>query len=232
VEPSKQSAVVSNTKAVPVASSAASSAATSVAASSTSNTAASSTYDSRATCSLQPTSTPSANVMVGDTTYERFYRGCGYTEDMNNPGNAYYSDNFPPVVTNFTEVLTPDQAVQQCAEDAFYRFDDPNQYLSFDLHFISNGNGGLAGDAGAGFWQCVQYFSDQSETDTSGYYSVANPAVSIAYGYTSGLYSDAAAAAAKSNAKRAVLTEDSHEYPPTRGQRLTYGFSNGTHAGY
>ncbi|KAH0289540.1 hypothetical protein KCU62_g4309, partial [Aureobasidium sp. EXF-3399] len=227
-QPSKESAVVSNTKPIPIASAAP----TSAAASSASNTAAATTTDLRATCSLQPTSTPSATVMVGDTSYERFYRGCGYTEDPNNPGNAYYADNFPPVVTNFTEVLTPDEAVQQCAEDAFYRFDDPNQYLSFDLHFVSNGNGGLAGDAGAGFWQCVQYFSDQSETDTSGYFDIANPSVSIAYGYTSGLYSDAAAAAAKANSKRDVVKGESHKYPSTRGQRLTWGFSNATHAGH
>jgi hypothetical protein len=151
---------------------------------------------------------------------------------MNNPGNYYYSDNFPPVVTNFTGVLTADQAVQQCAEDAYYRFDDPNQYLSFDLHFISNGSPGRAGDAGAGFWQCVQYFSEQSDTDTSGFFSVANPAVLIAYGYSSGLYSDAAAAAAKSNSKRNAVEKDNHIHPPTRGQRLTYGFSNQTHAGH
>jgi hypothetical protein len=152
---------------------------------------------------------------------------------MNNPGNYYYSENFPPVVTNFTEVLTADQAVQQCAEDAYYRFDDPNQYLSFDLHFISNGNPGRAGDAGAGFWQCVQYFSEQSDSDTSGFFNVANPNVLIAYGYSSGLYSDAAAAAAKSNSKRAVLEEKAHhEYPAARGQRLTYGFSNHTHIGH
>ncbi|CAD0110490.1 unnamed protein product [Aureobasidium uvarum] len=117
--------------------------------------------------------------------------------------------------------MTADQAVQQCAEDAYYRFEDPNEYLSFDLHFISTSGQGLAGE-GAGFWQCVQYFSEQSDSDTSGYFNVTNSAVSIAYGYSSGLYSDAAAKAAKSNAKRAVA-DGSDLYPATRGQRLTYG---------
>lgn len=199
-------------------------------------TASSDSTTIASTCTRAPSNTPSATVTVADTEYTRFYRGCGYTEDPDNPGNAYYSDNFPPVTTNLTGTLTADQAVQQCAEDAYYRYEDPNEYLSFDLHFISTGGQGLAGD-GDGYWQCVQYFSEQSDSDTSGYFDVPNPDVLIAYGYSSGLYSDAAAAAAKANSKRAVVdkkrvSESSHSHPADRGQRVTYGFSNFTRAGH
>lgn len=203
---------------------------------STGTTALSDSTTIASTCTRAPSNTPSATVTVADTEYTRFYRGCGYTEDPNNPGNAYYSDNFPPVTTNLTGTLTADQAVQQCAEDAYYRYEDPNEYLSFDLHFISTGGQGLAGE-GDGYWQCVQYFSEQSDSDTSGYFDVPNPDVLIAYGYSSGLYSDAAAAAAKANSKRAVVdskrvSENSHSHPAVRGQRVTYGFSNFTRAGH
>ncbi|KAH0368168.1 hypothetical protein KCU65_g4211, partial [Aureobasidium melanogenum] len=203
---------------------------------STGVTASTASTTTASTCSRAPANTPSATITVADTEYTRFYRGCGYTEDPNNPGNAYYSDNFPPVTTNLTGTLTADQAVQQCAEDAYYRYEDPNEYLSFDLHFISTSDEGLAGE-GDGIWQCVQYFSEQSDTDTSGYFDVANPAVLVTYGYSSGLYSDAAAAAAKANSKRAVadlvgVAESSHIHPAARGQRLTHGFSNFTRAGY
>ncbi|KAG9512944.1 hypothetical protein KCV07_g9117, partial [Aureobasidium melanogenum] len=203
---------------------------------STGVTASSASTTIASTCSRAPSNTPSATITVADTEYTRFYRGCGYTEDPNNPGNAYYSENFPPVTTNLTGTLTADQAVQQCAEDAYYRYEDPNEYLSFDLHFISTSDQGLAGE-GDGFWQCVQYFSEQSDSDTSGYFDVANPAVLIAYGYSSGLYSDAAAAAAKTNSKRAVagrsgVSENGHFHPAARGQRVTYGFSNFTRAGH
>ncbi|KAH0401177.1 hypothetical protein KCU89_g4429, partial [Aureobasidium melanogenum] len=143
---------------------------------STGVTASSASTTIASTCSRAPSNTPSATITVADTEYTRFYRGCGYTEDPNNPGNAYYSDNFPPVTTNLTGTLTADQAVQQCAEDAYYRYEDPNEYLSFDLHFISTSDQGLAGE-GDGFWQCVQYFSEQSDSDTSGYFDIANPAV-------------------------------------------------------
>ncbi|KAK6002187.1 hypothetical protein QM012_001825 [Aureobasidium pullulans] len=199
-------------------------------------TASSASTTIASTCSRAPSNTPSATVTVADTEYTRFYRGCGFTEDPNNPGNAYYSENFPPVTTNLTGTLTADQAVQQCAEDAYYRYEDPNEYLSFDLHFISTSSQGLAGESN-GFWQCVQYFSEQSDSDTSGYFNVTNPAVLVAYGYSSGLYSDAAAAAAKTNSKRAVVdngrvSESSHVHPAARGQRVTYGFSNFTRAGY
>ncbi|KAG9549173.1 hypothetical protein KCU71_g13056, partial [Aureobasidium melanogenum] len=203
---------------------------------STGVTASSASTTIASTCSRAPSNTPSATITVADTEYTRFYRGCGYTEDPNNPGNAYYSDNFPPVTTNLTGTLTADQAVQQCAEDAYYRYEDPNEYLSFDLHFISTSDQGLAGE-GDGFWQCVQYFSEQSDSDTSGYFDIANPAVLVAYGYSSGLYSDAAAAAAKTNSKRAVagrsgVSEKDHIHPAARGQRVTYGFSNFTRAGH
>ncbi|KAG9997268.1 hypothetical protein KCU78_g17033, partial [Aureobasidium melanogenum] len=203
---------------------------------STGVTASSASTTMASTCSRAPSNTPSATITVADTEYTRFYRGCGYTEDPNNPGNAYYSDNFPPVTTNLTGTLTADQAVQQCAEDAYYRYEDPNEYLSFDLHFISTSDQGLAGE-GDGFWQCVQYFSEQSDSDTSGYFDVVNPAVLVAYGYSSGLYSDAAAAAAKTNSKRAVagrsgVSENGHIHPAARGQRVTYGFSNFTRAGH
>ncbi|KAG9965830.1 hypothetical protein KCU61_g1606, partial [Aureobasidium melanogenum] len=199
-------------------------------------TASSASTTIASTCTRAPSNIPSATVTVADTEYTRFYRGCGYTEDPNNPGNAYYSENFPPVTTNLTGTLTADQAVQQCAEDAYYRYEDPNEYLSFDLHFISTSDQGLAGD-GDGFWQCVQYFSEQSDSDTSGYFDVANPAVLVAYGYSSGLYSDAAAAAAKTNSKRAVagrsgVSDSNHIHPAARGQRVTYGFSNFTRAGH
>ncbi|THY20226.1 hypothetical protein D6D01_06846 [Aureobasidium pullulans] len=199
----------------------------SAAASSASGTAASSTVDPRSTCSLQPTSTPPASIVIADTEYERFYRGCGFTEDPNNPGNAYFSDNFPPVVTRIDSTVSPSDAVQQCAEDAYYRYDDPNQYLSFDLHFISNGTG-LAGEGGSGYWECVQYFSEQSDTDASPYFNVTNSAVTIAYGYSSGLYSDAAAVAASKNSKRTVVesnevSESSHFHPKGRGQKLAQG---------
>ncbi|TIA54299.1 hypothetical protein D6C79_01040 [Aureobasidium pullulans] len=210
----------------------------SAAASSASGTAASSTFDPRSTCSLQPTSTPPASIVIADTEYERFYRGCGFTEDPNNPGNAYFSDNFPPVVTRIDSSVSPSAAVQQCAEDAYYRYDDPNQYLSFDLHFISNGTG-LAGEGGSGYWECVQYFSEQSDTDASPYFNVTNSAVTIAYGYSSGLYSDAAAVAASKNSKRTVVesngvSESSHFHPKGRGQKPAQGFiaSNLTRTAY
>lgn len=200
-----------------------------------SGTAASSSTDPNATCTRFPSEKPPTIVTIADTQYERFYRGCGFTEDPNNPGNAYYSDNFPPITTTYNSTLNATEAVMQCANDAFYEYPDPNQYLSFDLHFISTSGEGLAGDGGAGYWECVQYFSEQSDTDASPYFNVSNPAVSVAYGYSSGLYSDAAAAAASQNSKRSVelrVSESSHFHPEGRGHLDSYFSVNSTNVSF
>lgn len=76
--------------------------------------------------------------------------------------------SFPPITTTLDGSLYTCDAVSQCAALALSR---SNQYYSFDLHF----------DRSVTSWICVQYY-DPGQTAAD--FTVVNPNVGEAYGYT------------------------------------------------
>lgn len=98
----------------------------------------------------------------------------------------YYSSSYPPITTSFNGTLNATEAVQACATAAFDAYPDPNEYLSFDLHFVAEINGTITT---AGEWECVMFFSEQG-SDDGVYFNVSDSVVTVAYGFSSPLYYD------------------------------------------
>ncbi|KAF2722974.1 hypothetical protein K431DRAFT_283482 [Polychaeton citri CBS 116435] len=115
-------------------------------------------------CAATPTCSAASNAQGGF--YTLYYTGSGYTENYNNPGND--NTGFPPLVNYFPASTSTCDAVTQCASISYA---DPYVYWSFDLHFRTSTNQ----------WECVQFFDNSQDP---GYFNVADPDVSVAYGYS------------------------------------------------
>jgi hypothetical protein len=118
------------------------------------------------TATIQPTATCTV-VSGGSHKYTRYYKGSGFTENHNNPGNPGDSSSRPPVTTNYPATQDICTVAINCAA---YAITLPEVYFSYDLHFLTSQN----------LWECVLFYNVNSDP---GYFNVPNGDVSVGVGY-------------------------------------------------
>ncbi|RDW65621.1 hypothetical protein BP5796_10313 [Coleophoma crateriformis] len=131
----------------------------------------STTTDSIASTPNQTTMCADPSATVGSSGFVRYYSGSGFRESENNPGNDNPSNGPPQTLAfNTTAHGCPalEEAVERCATYSINVF---GGYFAFDLHFLTN----------ISQWECVAYLD---YIQTGQYFTVADPNVYIAFGYS------------------------------------------------
>jgi hypothetical protein len=98
-------------------------------------------------------------------TYARYYKGSGFTENSNNPGNNMVIR--PPHMQNYPASTDACTAINNCAS---YAVSLPEVYYQFAVYFFTSQNQ----------WQCVAYYNGNID---GSYFNVPNSDVAVGLGY-------------------------------------------------
>jgi hypothetical protein len=120
------------------------------------------------TTAIAPAATTTCtDVFGGSHKYTRYYKGSGFTENHNNPGNPGDNSSSPPVTVNYPATQDICTAATNCAS---YAITLPETCYSYDLHFLTSQNQ----------WECVLFYD---ATNNAGYFNVPNSDVAVGVGY-------------------------------------------------